>query len=72
MVPYELRATPIRKGGKTVAVQAILRNITERRQSEEKIIAMAYYDALTELPNRYLFKDRLKQAIIRRNNTNGW
>jgi PAS domain S-box-containing protein len=64
IVPYELRATPIRKGGKTVAVQAILRNITERRQSEEKIIAMAYYDALTELPNRYLFKDRLKQAII--------
>ena len=64
MVPYEVRATPIKKDGKTVAVQAILRNITERRQSEEKIVAMAYYDALTELPNRYLFKDRLKQAIV--------
>jgi diguanylate cyclase (GGDEF)-like protein/PAS domain S-box-containing protein len=64
MVPFELRATPIRKDSKTVAVQAILRNITERRQSEEKIISMAYYDALTDLPNRYLFKDRLKQAIV--------
>jgi diguanylate cyclase (GGDEF)-like protein/PAS domain S-box-containing protein len=64
MVPYELRATPIKKDGKTVAVQAILRNITERRQSEEKIVAMAYYDAFTNLPNRYLFKDRLKQAIV--------
>ena len=63
IVPFELRATPIIKDDKIVAVQAILRNITERKQSEEKIIYMAYYDTLTNLPNRYLLKDRLKQAL---------
>ncbi len=64
IVPYELRATPIMKEGKIAAIQAILRNITERKQSEEKIVYMAYYDALTNLPNRYLFKERLKQELI--------
>ncbi|MDH5769092.1 MAG: PAS domain S-box protein, partial [Nitrospirota bacterium] len=34
-VPFELRATPIIKDDKIVAVQAILRNITERKQAEE-------------------------------------
>jgi diguanylate cyclase (GGDEF)-like protein/PAS domain S-box-containing protein len=63
IVPYELRAAPIKKEAGIIAVQAILRNITERRQSEEKIINMAYYDSLTNLPNRHLFKDRLKQAL---------
>jgi len=64
LVPYELRATPIIKKDKIVAIQAILRNITERKQSEEKIIYMAYYDTLTNLPNRYLLKDRLIQALL--------
>jgi len=64
IVPYELRATPIIKEDKIVAIQAILRNITERKQSEEKIIYMAYYDTLTNLPNRYLLKDRLTQALV--------
>ena len=34
-----------------------------RRQSEEQILRMAYYDSLTSLPNRCLFQDRLHQAI---------
>jgi len=36
-VPYEIRATTIRKDGKTVAIQAILRNITERKQAIEAV-----------------------------------
>jgi PAS domain S-box-containing protein len=36
-VPYELRAVPIESNGDIVAVQAILRNITERRRSEEAL-----------------------------------
>ncbi|MBL1140820.1 MAG: EAL domain-containing protein [Proteobacteria bacterium] len=34
-------------------------------QWEKKLFQQAHYDALTELPNRYLFKDRLEQAIER-------
>lgn len=37
IVPYELRAVPIRQGGNLVAIQAILRNMTERRQAEEAL-----------------------------------
>jgi diguanylate cyclase (GGDEF)-like protein/PAS domain S-box-containing protein len=38
-------------------------DITERRQAEAEIRRLAYYDALTELPNRRLFMDRLTQAL---------
>jgi len=37
-------------------------NITERKQAEEKIQFQAYYDELTQLPNRRLFMDRLQHA----------
>jgi len=42
-----------------------VRDITVRRQTEEAIRALAYYDALTALPNRLLFLDRLGHAIER-------
>jgi PAS domain S-box-containing protein len=38
IVSYELRAVPIREDGKVVAVQAILRNITERKRAEEALL----------------------------------
>jgi len=41
----------------------IVRDITERKQFEERIRHMANYDHLTGLPNRTLFYDRLNQAI---------
>jgi diguanylate cyclase (GGDEF)-like protein len=37
--------------------------IVERKRAEEKISHQAYYDTLTDLPNRTLFRDRLQQAI---------
>jgi diguanylate cyclase (GGDEF)-like protein/PAS domain S-box-containing protein len=37
-------------------------DITERKQAEEKIEALAFFDQLTGLPNRTLLLDRLKQA----------
>ncbi|MBI5098873.1 MAG: EAL domain-containing protein [Nitrospirae bacterium] len=40
-----------------------IRYAIERKRSEEDIYRMAYYDILTNLPNRLLFRDRLKQAI---------
>ena len=38
-------------------------DITERKQAEDKIKQLAYYDYLTRLPNRRLLKDRLQQAF---------
>ena len=42
---------------------AIFSDITERKQREEMITWQAYHDALTGLPNRMLFRDRLDQAL---------
>ncbi|HYC88427.1 MAG TPA: EAL domain-containing protein [Thermoanaerobaculia bacterium] len=39
------------------------RDITARKQDEEMIRHLAYFDALTGLPNRMLFNDRLAQAL---------
>jgi diguanylate cyclase (GGDEF)-like protein len=38
-------------------------DITERRRSEQQITHLAHYDALTDLPNRTLFHERLKQGL---------
>ena len=45
-------------------VVLILRDISERKQTEEKIIHMAQHDALTGLPNRTLLEERIQQAIL--------
>ncbi len=42
---------------------AIISDITERKRAEEKIFFQANYDALTGLPNRALFHDRLEIAL---------
>ncbi|WP_135078707.1 sensor domain-containing diguanylate cyclase [Terasakiella sp. SH-1] len=42
---------------------AVLRDITERVQTVERIRHLAHHDTLTGLPNRHLFKDRLLHAI---------
>lgn len=41
------------------------KDITQQKFMEEKISYLAYYDALTGLPNRNLFVDRLKQGLAR-------
>ena len=38
-------------------------DITERKLAEERINALAFYDQLTDLPNRTLLQDRLTQAL---------
>ena len=38
-------------------------DLSQNKQTQEKLSHLAYHDALTDLPNQVLFKDRLKQAI---------
>ena len=61
-IPVEVNAHVFQWGGKRF-VQAIARDITDRKRAEETIRRQAYYDVLTNLPNRTLFKDRLEQAM---------
>ncbi|OYY50916.1 MAG: diguanylate cyclase [Methylophilaceae bacterium 17-44-8] len=42
---------------------AVERDITQRKQAESKIQQLAFYDAMTNLPNRQLLLDRLEQRI---------
>jgi diguanylate cyclase (GGDEF)-like protein/PAS domain S-box-containing protein len=44
---------------------AVLRDITERKQLEKEVAQLAFFDTLTQLPNRRLFNDRLSQALTR-------
>jgi diguanylate cyclase (GGDEF)-like protein/PAS domain S-box-containing protein len=47
------------------------RDITERKQAENTFIRQANYDALTQLPNRNLFRDRL-ELEVRKSHRSGW
>jgi diguanylate cyclase (GGDEF)-like protein len=40
-----------------------LEDITERRRVEDRVAHQAHYDALTDLPNRILFRERLENEI---------
>lgn len=49
--------------GKTTHYVGIFTDITEHKRQQEQIERLAYYDALTRLPNRVLLADRMRQAI---------
>lgn len=44
-------------------IQCNIRNIADRKRTEDQMRQLALYDALTELPNRRLLHDRLSQTI---------
>jgi diguanylate cyclase (GGDEF)-like protein/PAS domain S-box-containing protein len=48
---------------KALTIVGTAQDISERKRSEREIHRLAYYDSLTGLPNRVLFKDRVTQAI---------
>lgn len=49
--------------GNTTHYAGLFTDITQNRRNEEQIRQLAYYDALTGVPNRRLLEDRLEHAI---------
>ncbi|MDP2826715.1 MAG: diguanylate cyclase [Sulfuritalea sp.] len=55
----EIRGMPLPDGG----FVTIYIDITERKQMEDQVRQLAFYDDLTKLPNRRLLNDRLSQTM---------
>jgi diguanylate cyclase (GGDEF)-like protein len=56
---YELKFVVM----KNDTVLSIVSDVSAQKETEEKVSYLAYHDTLTKLPNRYLFNDRLTQAM---------
>ncbi len=53
--------SPMADGGFVITLE----DITERRRNEAKILHLAHYDALTDLPNRTLFYEKMEDLLVR-------
>jgi diguanylate cyclase (GGDEF)-like protein/PAS domain S-box-containing protein len=64
--PEWLSITAVRdESGRTSHYIGIFSDITERKESEQRIHHLAHHDALTGLPNRLLLDDRIEQALLK-------
>jgi diguanylate cyclase (GGDEF)-like protein/PAS domain S-box-containing protein len=68
---FYVTLSPIVENDNVVEVVATTTNITELKEAEYKISRISYYDTVTELPNRVLFKERVDFAISHANIENG-
>ena len=68
-IPVEVLARTMALDTGNARVVAV-RDIRERKAAEERIRYMAHHDALTNLPNRTLFQDRLTQSLARAKRSN--
>ncbi|WP_043743791.1 diguanylate cyclase domain-containing protein [Paramagnetospirillum magneticum] len=62
--PMEISVSELRYG-KGRLFTGILRDISERKENEERIKRLAHHDTLTGLPNRNLLNDRISHALAR-------
>jgi diguanylate cyclase (GGDEF)-like protein/PAS domain S-box-containing protein len=61
---FETVKTPMRDhSGQLIGVVGIARDITSRKAAEREIEQLAYYDPLTQLPNRRMLMHRLQQVL---------
>jgi diguanylate cyclase (GGDEF)-like protein/PAS domain S-box-containing protein len=64
-IEVSLTFSPIVAGEQVAAVSVVARDIGERKRLERELEHQALHDALTGLPNRALFHDRLDHALSR-------
>ncbi len=64
-IPIELSVAPMKLGRNWCAV-GILRDVSSRKQNEQQIAWLARNDLLTELPNRGVFVEEVREALLRR------
>ena len=62
--PMELAITRIELPN-GMGFTAFMRDLTERKRTEQELTRLAFHDTLTGLPNRALFSDRLEHALSR-------
>jgi diguanylate cyclase (GGDEF)-like protein/PAS domain S-box-containing protein len=53
------------QGGEPRYIINVVDDVTERREANEKIAHLAHYDALTDLPNRVLFREQIERELGR-------
>ena len=51
--------------GETRYLINVVDDVTDRRRADEKIAHLAHYDALTDLPNRVLFREQIERELQR-------
>ena len=61
--PVSIALSKITRTGQTTFI-GIVRDLTQHHRDMEEIRRLAFYDALTGLPNRRLLMDRLRQALL--------
>jgi diguanylate cyclase (GGDEF)-like protein/PAS domain S-box-containing protein len=57
------KLTVCEEDGKSRYLVGVIEDVTERKLVEKRIAHMAHHDALTDLPNRILLRDRLEQEL---------
>ena len=61
----EIHTSPIlNEQGRVTRIIHIVRDVTEQRNAEERVKHMAYYDGLTNLPNRVLYRETVTRALM--------
>lgn len=60
---HTLLAAELDTAGKVMSVIAVEQDVTETVENQQRIHHLAYFDSLTDLPNRTLLIDRLNQTI---------